>query len=139
MLKVMYAANGVGLAAAQVGISKRLFVYDCDGERGLMANPVIVARSADLDDDEEGCLSVPGFHWPTPRAAAVVVEGQDAFGEFVRLEAAGYLARCMQHEIDHIDGQLYLSRLGGRVGKVARRAARQADWYGQDSRFIAIA
>jgi peptide deformylase len=67
------------------------------------------------------------------------VEGQDAFGEFVRLEAAGYLARCMQHEIDHIDGQLYLSRLGGRVGKVARRAARQADWYGQDSRFIAIA
>lgn len=138
MLKVMYAARGVGLAAPQVGIAKRFFVYDCDGQRGFLANPRIVDRSATLAEDDEGCLSVPGFYWPTPRAAAVVVEGQDALGNGVTLRATGYLARCLQHETDHVDGTLYLSRLGGRLGKHARREAKAASWYGQRARFIPI-
>src|SRR4029079_1710025 len=108
MLRVMHAAQGVGLAAPQVGIGKRFFVYDCDGRRGLLANPVVVHRSADLIEEHEGCLSVPGFSWPTPRAAAVAIEGRNAYGVPVTVEAVGYLARCLQHETDHVDGQLYL-------------------------------
>lgn len=73
MLRVMYAVHGVGLAGPQVGIAKRFFVYDCEGQRGLLANPVIAERTEDLAEDLEGCLSVPGFYWPTPRAAGVVV------------------------------------------------------------------
>jgi peptide deformylase len=138
MLKVMYAVRGVGLAAPQVGIGKRFFVYDCDGRRGLLANPVIAERSADLSDEHEGCLSVPGFSWPTPRAAGVVIHGRDAHGDQVTLPTTGYLARCMQHETDHLDGQLYLSRLGGRLGKLARREAKQASWYGRPSRYVPI-
>lgn len=138
MLRVMYAVRGVGLAAPQVGIGKRFFVYDCEGERGLIANPVITDRSRDLEEDREGCLSVPGFDWPTPRAAAVVIQGQDAYGEPLTLRAAGYLARCMQHETDHVDGQLYLSRLGGRMGKRARSEAKRASWYGEAEQFIPI-
>jgi peptide deformylase len=138
MLRVMYAVQGVGLAVPQVGIGKRFFVYDCEGRRGLLANPVIIDRSRDLSVEQEACLSVPGFDWPTSRATGVVIEGRDAFGELVRFPAAGYLARCMQHETDHVDGQLYLSRLGGRLGKRARREAKQATWYGNHARFIAI-
>ena len=138
MLRVMYAARGVGLAAPQVGVGKRFFVYDCDGRRGLLANPVVVDRSAELSEEHEGCLSIPGFYWPTPRAASVVVEGCDADGARVTVEATGYLARCLQHETDHVDGQLYLSRLGGRLGKQARREAKEASWYGEPSRFVPI-
>src|SRR5690348_16432520 len=80
MHRVMHKARGVGLAAPQVGIAKRLFVYDWEGHRGLLANPVIVDRSRELSEDDEGCLSIPGFAWMTPRAAAVTVQGKDAFG-----------------------------------------------------------
>jgi len=138
MLRVMYAVRGVGLAAPQVAIGKRFFVYDCDGWRGLLANPVITDRSRELDEDHEACLSVPGFDWPTRRAAEVVVSGQDAYGDHVQLRATGFLARCMQHETDHVDGQLYLSRLGGRLGKRARSEAKQASWYGLHERFVPI-
>ena len=138
MHQVMRRAHGAGLAAPQVGIAKRLFVYDCGGHRGLLANPVIVDRSQALAEDDEGCLSIPGFAWTTPRAAAVTVEGLDASGRAVTVEATGYFARCMQHEVDHLDGRLFLSRLGGRLGKSARRAAREASWYGEPHRFIPI-
>lgn len=138
MHRVMRRAHGAGLAAPQVGIAKRLFVYDCDGHRGLLANPVIVERSRDLAEDDEGCLSIPGFAWLTPRAAAVTIEGQDALGRPVTVEASGYFSRCMQHEVDHLDGRLFLSRLGGRLGKSAQRAAKEASWYGEPHRFIAI-
>jgi len=138
MLRVMHNARGVGLAAPQVGIAKRFFVYDCDGQSGLLANPTIVERSSALEEDLEGCLSVPGFAWPTARAAAVLVSGSDAYGEQVLLTVRGYAARCMQHEIDHVDGQLYLSRLGGRLGKVARKEAKAATWYGEPHRFVPV-
>ena len=139
MHAVMRNARGVGLAGPQVGIAKRLFVYDCEGQRGLLANPVIVDRSPALAEEDEGCLSIPGFAWRTPRAASVTVEGRDAFGRTVTVEATGYFARCMQHEIDHLNGQLFISRLGGRLGKLARREAKAASWYGEPHRFIPIA
>ena len=139
MFKVMYAAHGAGLAAPQVGIGKRLFVYDCEGQRGVLANPSLVWRSTTLSEELEGCLSIPGFAWHTPRAEEVVAQGQDVYGHFAEVRATGYLARCMQHEVDHLNGQLYLSRLGGRHGRIARRDAKRADWYGRPDRFIAIA
>jgi peptide deformylase len=138
MLQVMHRAEGAGLAAPQVGIAKRFFVYDCQGEKGMIANPVIVDRSRALLDDEEGCLSVPGFRWATPRADAVIVTGQDPWGEPIVLRTSDYLARCMQHEIDHLDGRLYLSRLGGKCGKQARAQAKAAAWYGQPARFVSV-
>jgi peptide deformylase len=138
MHRVMRNAHGAGLAAPQVGIAKRLFVYDCEGHQGLLTNPVIVERSRALAEDDEGCLSIPGFAWTTPRAAGVTVQGQDAFGHPTTVEATGYFARCMQHEVDHLDGRLFLSRLGGRLGKSAQRAAKQAAWYGEPHRFIPI-
>ena len=138
MMKVMYAVQGVGLAAPQVGIGKRFFVYDCGRRRGLLANPVIVDRSRELAEEDEACLSIPGSVWPTARAASVVIEGRDADGEPVTFRSTGYLARCMQHETDHLNGQLYVSRLGGRLGKLARREAREASWFGQPHKFVPI-
>jgi len=138
MQRVMHKAHGAGLAAPQVGLAKRLFVYDCAGHRGLLANPVIVDRSRALAEDDEGCLSIPGFAWMTPRAAAVTVEGQDAYGRPITVEADGYFARCMQHEVDHLNGQLFISRLGGRLAKSAQRAAKPASWYGEPHRFVPL-
>jgi peptide deformylase len=104
----------------------------------MLVNPTIVDRSTSLIEDLEGCLSVPGFAWPTARAAAVTVAGRDAYGEPVSLTCTGYAARCMQHEVDHLDGQLYLSRLGGRTGKTARREAKASAWYGASHRFVPV-
>jgi peptide deformylase len=112
MLETMYAAPGVGLAAPQVGLSLRLFVYDGgDGSGpGAIANPVL----SDLDgeqEEEEGCLSVPGLWYPTPRAMRARVEGRGRRGELVSVEGDGLLARIFQHETDHVGGLLFLDRL----------------------------
>ena len=113
MFETMYAADGVGLAGPQVGVSKRIFVMDIrDPEVSPRAivNPVVVER-AGLDSAEEGCLSVPGVSEIVERAARVVMEGLDIDGNEVRIEAADLLARCIQHEIDHLDGILFLDRV----------------------------
>ena len=111
MTETMYAANGVGLAGPQVGLSYRLFTYD-DGETGpsFLANPELILLEGDLIRDE-GCLSIPGPYYPTTRAERVRVVGQDAKGRPVELEADGLLARIFQHETDHLNGVLYIDRL----------------------------
>jgi peptide deformylase len=111
MLAAMYEANGVGLAGPQVGLSYRLFTYD-DGETGpsFLANPELILLDDELIRDE-GCLSIPGPFYPTARAAAVRVTGQDAKGRPLEIEAEGLLARIFQHETDHLDGMLYIDRL----------------------------
>lgn len=118
MFATMYAEEGVGLAAPQVGRSIRLFVVDVEpeeegGERVKQAfvNPVIRERSGEIVG-EEGCLSIPGLRADVKRAARVVVEALDADGKPFRLEAEGLLARALQHEQDHLDGILFLDRLG---------------------------
>ncbi|THV26038.1 peptide deformylase [Glycomyces paridis] len=118
MFASMYAANGVGLAANQLGIGSRVFVLDCedaDGERTVAAlvNPVLVLPEPprELMVGSEGCLSVPGSFEETPRAATAVVEGFDPAGRPIRIEGTGTLARCLQHETDHLDGTLYVDRL----------------------------
>jgi peptide deformylase len=115
MTETMHAASGVGLAAPQVGVHKRLIVIDVhnyDGEGGslVLINPEIVSAE-DMIDSEEGCLSVPGFTAHLKRAGRVIVKGLDRDFNAVEFEATGILARAVQHEIDHLDGVLIVDRL----------------------------
>ena len=111
MIDTMRAAPGVGLAAPQIGILERIFVWEVDGEHGAVIDPVIVARSERLEEEEEGCLSLPGLVFPVVRPAEVVIEGMDEHGEAIHVEADDLLARVFQHEIDHLDGVLFPDRL----------------------------
>jgi len=131
MFATMYAAPGVGLAAPQIGVGLRVFVYDCGpGQRGHVVNPVLTTVPGELQDDDEGCLSVPGLFFPTARAMAAGITGVDANGSPVEVEGRELLGRCLQHEYDHLDGRLYLERLGGRIRRRAMAEVREADWYG---------
>ena len=114
MFETMYDARGIGLAAPQVGVSRRLIVVDVnepDVKPFALINPRLVETSADTDKGEEGCLSIPGVTGVVERPMSVVVEGLDRFGEPVRVEATAMLARCLQHEIDHLDGVLFFDRM----------------------------
>jgi peptide deformylase len=111
MFETMYEAPGVGLAAQQVGISSRFFVYDDgDGHRGFIANPELFDHAAS-DEHEEGCLSIPGPFHPTSRATRVRILGLDQDGRPVELVGEDLLARILQHETDHTNGMLYIDRL----------------------------
>lgn len=117
MIETMYAAPGVGLAAPQVGIAKRLFVIDLSVGRRLtdlivMINPVFVERDG-MQLEEEGCLSVPGFNATVVRPARAVVRGLDRSGHEQTIEGRELLARAFQHEMDHLDGTLFIDRLRG--------------------------
>jgi peptide deformylase len=111
MFATMYDAPGVGLAAPQVGISLRLFVYD-DGVTGpmCMANPELLSAEGELLE-EEGCLSIPGPFYPTRRSAKIVCRGQDLHGKLYEMTGEGLLARIFQHETDHLQGTLFIDRL----------------------------
>jgi peptide deformylase len=114
MFDTMYAEDGVGLAAPQIGESVRVVVIDAglpDVVPFALINPVIVEHSAQLDRGEEGCLSIPGLREIVERPVRVVVEGLERDGEAIRLEAEGLLARIIQHEVDHIDGVLFIDRV----------------------------
>jgi peptide deformylase len=116
MAQTMYQAPGIGLAAIQVGINKSLMVYDIspkDEKRSLqvLINPRIVSREGSILSEDEGCLSVPDFRSDVKRAAAIVVEGLDRNEKPVRIEAEGILAIVLQHEIDHLDGILFIDRI----------------------------
>lgn len=111
MLETMRAAPGVGLAAPQVGMLERLFVWEIEERWGAVINPVLEERSNEVVSAEEGCLSVPGLFYPVVRAASVVISGLDESGSPIVLEADGLLARVCQHEMDHLDGILFMDRL----------------------------
>lgn len=111
--ETMYDADGIGLAAPQVGVALRVFVYDVREEEhrpGILINPRIVASSGSVRESE-GCLSIPDLTEVVERHERVVVEGLDADGQPVRLEADGLLSRCLQHESDHLDGVLFFDRI----------------------------
>lgn len=111
MFETMYAAPGVGLAANQVGIGMRFFVYDDgDGRAGFVANPELSDLEG-VDTIDEGCLSIPGPFYPTPRSLRLRLRGQDLGGEAFEVLAEGLLARIFQHETDHLSGGLYIDRL----------------------------
>lgn len=120
MLETMRATgNGVGLAGNQVGVVERIFVWEVGEEHGTVINPVITERSDETGIDDEGCLSLPGIYYPVERSLQVSVEGLDEDGEPVTLEADGFLARVCQHEIDHLDGVLFVDRLTPEFRKAA--------------------
>jgi peptide deformylase len=114
-----------GVAANQIGVDARVFVYDADGQRGHLVNPT-VELSDELQDGDEGCLSLPGLYFPTPRAMHAVARGFDQHGEPLTISGSGFLARALQHETDHLDGKLYVDRLRGDVRRQALRAVRAA-------------
>jgi peptide deformylase len=123
MARSMYDAPGIGLAATQIGVLKRVIVYDLDEGEGLVAlcNPRIVSRSEDTIVDEEGCLSLPGITVNVERAARVSCEAQTLEGDVVTIEAEDLHARLIQHEVDHLDGVLIIDRAAPDERKAALR------------------
>ncbi|HEX6198507.1 MAG TPA: peptide deformylase [Jiangellaceae bacterium] len=117
-----------GVAAPQIGVPLRAFSYDTDDRRGVLINPIIVTREGTQDGDE-GCLSVPGLWYPTTRSAYVVAKGLDVNGEPVEVAGEGPLARCLEHEVDHLDGIVYLKRLDRETRKRAMRDVRESAWF----------
>ncbi|MEU0574817.1 peptide deformylase [Dermacoccus nishinomiyaensis] len=139
MFETMEAANGVGLAANQVGVKQRIFVFDCpddklgENRRGVVINPKlekgrVPAGEADEENDNEGCLSVPGEHFPTARADWAKVTGTDLDGNEIVIEGHGFFARMLQHETDHLDGYLYLDRLTPTMRLESREAVKDRGW-----------
>ncbi|GAA3764906.1 peptide deformylase [Plantactinospora mayteni] len=117
------APGRAGVAAPQIGISAQVFVYDADGQRGHLINPTL-ELSTETQDDDEGCLSVPGFYFPTPRAMHATAHGVDQYGEPLTITGSGFLARALQHETDHLAGRLYVDTLRGDTRRRALREIR---------------
>ena len=126
----MMDAPGVGLAAPQIGVGLRVFTYFVDDVVGHLINPSLqLSEATELDD--EGCLSFPGLAYPTNRDFGVVAMGFDMHGEPVTLEGTGQLARCVQHETDHLDGVLFIDRLDSAQRKLAMKEIRASEWWGE--------
>ena len=125
MVETMYEAVGVGLAAPQVGVQRRLFVYDIDDDEGPQAivNPRIEESAGEFYFDE-GCLSIPGLRIGIYRPETVLLKGVDLDGNELAIEADGFLARMFQHEVDHLDGELMVERLDDDMRKQALRILR---------------
>ena len=134
LFDTMYAIEtGVGLAANQIGRLERVFVFDCgDDEIGYVVNPVVEVIGDDIQDGSEGCLSVPGISVPTARSARARVRGQDVRGEAVTYEGEGLVARCFQHEVDHLDGVLYVDRHPQLLPSIDRHL-QGSEWHGTAS------
>lgn len=133
----MMDAPGAGLAAPQIGVSLRVFTYWVDDELGHLINPRL-ALSEDEQDGEEGCLSVPDLAFPTKRARSVVAHGVDMHGEPVIIEGTDLMARCVQHETDHLDGIVFIDRLDAETRKEAMRMIREAEWFGEPAPAVQI-
>lgn len=138
MFETMEAAPGVGLAAPQVGVDARLFVFDWTDDdavrwRGVAINPELLVSpapvgEADEEVDSEGCLSVPGERFPLLRSERAVLRAIDLDGEPFEIDATGWLARIFQHEYDHLDGVLYVDRLTHPYDRAAAKAIRKRSW-----------
>jgi peptide deformylase len=138
MYDTMDEAPGVGLAAPQVGVNLRVFVYDWDAEdgsaqRGLVINPVLQISAvptgeADWESESEGCLSVPGERFPLKRAESAILTGVDLDQNPVRIEATGWFARIFQHEFDHLEGILYVDRLEEQYADEAKEIIKERGW-----------
>ena len=130
----MIDAPGAGLAAPQIGVPLRVFVWHVDDEFGHLVNPSL-DLSDELQEGEEGCLSFPDLAYETPRAMRAVARGWNMYGEPITVEGTEFLARALQHETDHLNGVLFIDRLSPGLRKQAMRDLRQAEWFlsGQES------
>jgi peptide deformylase len=121
--------GGAGLAAPQIGVGLRVFAFDVDETVGHLINPELYFPDEEEQDGPEGCLSIPGIYIDTKRRQNVVATGFNEHGEPVRLVGTGLMARCVQHETDHLDGVLFLDRLDAPSRKEAMKQIREAPWY----------
>ena len=129
LTETMIDAPGVGLAAPQIGVGLRVFTYHVDDEPGHLINPVLELEG-EAEEDDEGCLSLPGLQFPTPRAPRAIATGFNMYGDPVTIEGTELLARCIQHETDHLDGILFIDRMDPAQRKLAMKAIREAEWWG---------
>jgi peptide deformylase len=125
----MLEAPGVGLAAPQLGVGLRVFTYYVDEQLGHVVNPTL-DLTEEQEEGDEGCLSLPGLVFPAKRAVGVVAKGFNMYGEPIVLEGTHLLARCVQHETDHLDGIVFIDRLEPEQRKAAMKAIREAEWFG---------
>ena len=124
----MLEAPGAGLAAPQIGVPLRVFVWDIDDALGHLINPSL-DLSEEMQDGEEGCLSFPALSYETPRAFRAVAKGFNMHGEPVTIEGTELLARCLQHETDHLDGIVFIDRLSQENRKLAMKEIRESEWF----------
>jgi peptide deformylase len=129
LVETMRDQGGAGLAAPQIGVGLRVFAFDVDDVVGHLINPVLDFPDSEEQDGPEGCLSIPGLYFDTKRRLNVVAKGFNSSGDPVQLVGTGLLARCVQHETDHLDGVMFVDRLDRAARKDAMRAIRAADWY----------
>ncbi len=133
MFATMAVAEGVGLAAPQIGISRAVFVYDCpdasgERQRGHLVNPSVVSTGGPMDDSEEGCLSVPGPYHELARPTQVTVRGVDQHGQPIEITGTDFFARCLLHETDHLHGTLYIDHLPRNRRRKVLREMEPFEW-----------
>jgi peptide deformylase len=132
LTETMLNAPGAGLAAPQIGVPLRVFVWDVDEAIGHLINPTL-ELSSEQQDGDEGCLSFPDLIYPTPRAFRAVAKGFTMNGEPIVVEGTELLARALQHETDHLDGVLFIDRLSEENRKLAMKEIRESEWFGMNS------
>ena len=132
LTETMLDAPGAGLAAPQIGVPLRVFVWDVDEALGHLINPTLELGS-EIQEGDEGCLSFPELVYPTPRAFRAVARGFNMHGEPIVVEGTELLARALQHETDHLDGVLFIDRLSEEDRKAAMKEIRESEWFGMNS------
>lgn len=132
LTETMLEAPGAGLAAPQIGVPLRVFVWDVDEAIGHLVNPTL-ELSTEQQEGDEGCLSFPDLVYPTPRAFRAVAKGFTMHGEPIVVEGTELLARALQHETDHLDGVLFIDRLSEENRKLAMKEIRDSEWFGMNA------
>ena len=130
LTETMHAAGGAGLAAPQIGVGLRVFTWYVDGEVGHLVNPSVDLVGEETEEAPEGCLSIPGYRFDCRRHLHVVATGWDMHGDPVRVEGSQLLARAVQHEVDHLDGVVFVDRLDPGARSAALAALAEAEWRG---------
>ncbi len=139
LTETMIDAPGVGLAAPQIGVGLRVFTFHVDDEQaGHLINPVLHFPNDEDQDGPEGCLSIPGLTFDCRRREHVVAHGQNMYGDPITVEGTALLARCIQHETDHLDGVLFVDKLDPETKKLAMRAIREAEWSGLSAPVVKV-
>ena len=138
LIETMQDEGGAGLAAPQLGVGLRVFAFDVDDVVGHIVNPVLHFPDDEEQDGPEGCLSIPGVYVDTKRRQNVVASGFNEFGDPIRLVGSGLMARCVQHETDHLDGVLFIDRLDPQTRRLAMAEIRAAPWWGQPAPVVKV-
>ena len=133
LTETMREEAGAGLAAPQIGVGLRVFTFEVDEVLGHLVNPELDFPDDEEQDGPEGCLSVPGLYFDTKRRQHVVARGFNEYGDPVRLVGSGLMARCVQHETDHLDGVIFIDRLDPAARKSALKEIRNSSWYNADA------